>query len=131
MDGAAGSKAGGRKELGTFKTGKEVRAGMQGQGSGEGEGHTEALSQRALRNLTGAAKELAFPPGAVGTPGAQEAAGRGWHAGEGAAPRPSWVTPDVWVPLSNVFPLQSAVREREGGRESECECVCVCVCVCV
>lgn len=62
MDGAAGAKAGGRKELGTFKTGKEVRAGTQGQGSGEGQRHSKFPSQRALRNLTGAAKELAFPP---------------------------------------------------------------------
>lgn len=131
MDGAACAKAGGRKELGTFKTGKEVRvAGMQGQGLGEGERHTEAMSQRASRNLTGAAKELAFPRRAVGTTGAQGAAGRGWDAGEDAAPRPSWVTPDVWVPLSNLVFLQSAVREREGGRESVCVSVSVC-CVCV
>lgn len=87
MGGAARAKAAGRKELGTSKTGKEVRvAGMQGQGSGEGERHTEAMSQRAWRHLTGAAKELAFPPRAVGATGAQGAAARGWHAGEDAAP---------------------------------------------
>lgn len=91
---------------------------------------TPRLSQRASRNLTGAAKELAFPRRAVGTTGAQGAAGRGWDAGEDAAPRPSWVTPDVWVPLSNLVFLQSAVREREGGRESVCVSVSVC-CVCV
>lgn len=34
---------------------------------GEGERHTEARSQRASRTLTGAAKELAFLPRAVGT----------------------------------------------------------------
>lgn len=34
---------------------------------GEGERHTEAMSQRASRNLTGAAKELAFLPQAMGT----------------------------------------------------------------
>ena len=108
VDGAAGSKAGGRKELGTFKTGKEVRAGMQGQGLGEGEGHTEALSQRALRNLTGAAKELAFPPGQRGPPeprGKQEGAGMQERA-QLPAPRGSLLMSGCHFPTFFPFRVQ-------------------------
>lgn len=68
MNGAACAKAGGRKELGTFKNGKEVCvAGVQGEGSGGRRETHLSRSQRASRTLTGAAKELAFLLRAVGT----------------------------------------------------------------